>query len=440
MKIAEIEINNYRQFEYIKFDFTYPFGHKREGEPLDKVCFIGQSGTGKTTLLNIISKYISSLQEIAHDDILHHATDDLLDHIRVSCLIKENPFIFDGTSSLVIDKHGNYSFEEIIDAINSIDKLCLFIKDSVALEADLFLFGNYTEKASNNLIRTNTQVIKDRYERENQLNSLSQKRIIELGEGIIPSIWNYFLQDIYAYDEKGREFAKKIISNPNNFSANKLLSDLASWKAKTPNPRKEIADLYLNRILDKFHLKIDVEDSEAPLVLKTTSGVKIDNSYLSTGTRQLLSTAIPLFAINTHNTVIIIDEPERSLFPDIQRELIKYYTSLAPDSQFFFATHSPIIAASFEPEERFILYFDENGNVQCRNGVAPIGDDPNDVLRQDFGMSPLMQDAGLKAYQRYVDLATAIKNEPDIDRKMNLLGERAELGNRYNFPALNETN
>ncbi len=125
--------------------------------------------------------------------------------------------------------------------------------------------------------------------------------------------------------------------------------------------------------------------------------------------------------------------PERSLFPDIQRELVKYYTGLAPEAQFFFATHSPIIAAAFEPEERFILYFDENGEVNYRKGKAPIGDDPNDILSADFGLNELMLDEGIAAYREYLDLVTEIKNEPDKQSRMKLIAKRAALGNKYNF-------
>ncbi|WP_155297360.1 hypothetical protein [Spirosoma aerolatum] len=50
MKITGIDIGEYHQFKNIKFDFTYPADHPKAGQPLEKVCFIGQSGTGKTTL------------------------------------------------------------------------------------------------------------------------------------------------------------------------------------------------------------------------------------------------------------------------------------------------------------------------------------------------------------------------------------------------------
>ncbi len=55
MKISKIHISKYHQFEDFELELTYPKGHEKEGQPLDKVCFIGQSGTGKTTLLELIA-------------------------------------------------------------------------------------------------------------------------------------------------------------------------------------------------------------------------------------------------------------------------------------------------------------------------------------------------------------------------------------------------
>lgn len=56
MKISNLEIKNYKQFKNLTLDLTYPKGHDKEGQPLEKICIIGQSGTGKTNLLDIIKK------------------------------------------------------------------------------------------------------------------------------------------------------------------------------------------------------------------------------------------------------------------------------------------------------------------------------------------------------------------------------------------------
>lgn len=49
--ITELRIKNYRQFHHIHFQFCDP----STNEPLEKICFIGSNGTGKSTLLSILS-------------------------------------------------------------------------------------------------------------------------------------------------------------------------------------------------------------------------------------------------------------------------------------------------------------------------------------------------------------------------------------------------
>jgi recombinational DNA repair ATPase RecF len=57
MKISKIHIKDFHQFKDFTLDLTYPKGHEKAGQPLDKVCFIGQSGTGKISLLELIPMF-----------------------------------------------------------------------------------------------------------------------------------------------------------------------------------------------------------------------------------------------------------------------------------------------------------------------------------------------------------------------------------------------
>ena len=63
MKISKLHIDQFRHLENLDFDFTYQSG-KRKGQPLDKICFIGQSATGKTSLLELIYDRIDSLDNL----------------------------------------------------------------------------------------------------------------------------------------------------------------------------------------------------------------------------------------------------------------------------------------------------------------------------------------------------------------------------------------
>jgi recombinational DNA repair ATPase RecF len=58
MKISKLHIDQYRHLENLTFDFTYQSG-ERKGQPLDKICFIGQSASGKTGLLELIYEFSS---------------------------------------------------------------------------------------------------------------------------------------------------------------------------------------------------------------------------------------------------------------------------------------------------------------------------------------------------------------------------------------------
>ncbi len=58
MKLLGIYIYDYLQFKDFELDFTYPKSHPKAGKPLDKICFIGRNGTGKSNLLNIIQCFI----------------------------------------------------------------------------------------------------------------------------------------------------------------------------------------------------------------------------------------------------------------------------------------------------------------------------------------------------------------------------------------------
>ena len=82
MKISHLEIKNFKQFKDLSLDLTYPKGHEKEGQPLDKICIIGQSGTGKTNLLDIIKKSVIDFSKqptngyLPFSEFVGQSTDD----------------------------------------------------------------------------------------------------------------------------------------------------------------------------------------------------------------------------------------------------------------------------------------------------------------------------------------------------------------------------
>jgi hypothetical protein len=130
---------------------------------------------------------------------------------------------------------------------------------------------------------------------------------------------------------------------------------------------------------------------------------------------------------------LLVDEPENSLYPDLLYDLIDEYLSIIENTQLFVATHSPIIAAQFEPYERIHLDFDDRGFVTATHGVTPIGDDPNDLLIKDFHVRSIYGKQGLQKWERFLELQRLISKTSDVTRKQQLIDEYLAIGNAYNF-------
>ncbi len=82
------------------------------------------------------------------------------------------------------------------------------------------------------------------------------------------------------------------------------------------------------------------------------------------------------FGRDVRHGFILLDEPENSLFPDFLYDLIDIYSGIVRNTQIFVATHNPIIAAQFRPEERVILEFDDSYHVTARAESLPSATTP----------------------------------------------------------------
>ncbi|MBR9847737.1 MAG: ATP-binding protein, partial [Algicola sp.] len=255
-----------------------------------------------------------------------------------------------------------------------------------------------------------------------------------------------------------REFWKLLI-----YLVKKRENDLRDFESKEENQDKtvrqvkkefeesnpiileKIGELW-NKILNKAGLEFDVENANNPVQLNdnlkayiklTSNNQRINYGQLSTGIRNFIFRVGHIYSLYFNRDIekgfLLLDEPENSLFPDFLYDLVENYFSLTKNTQLIIATHSPIIAAQFEPFERIILDFDDEGNVYSRKGVTPIGDDPNDLLIKDFGIRSLLGKEGMKKWERYLELKTLIGKEKDSKLKEALISEFMEIGNSYNF-------
>lgn len=427
MKIKKINIHSYRHLENISFDFTYPEGHKNAGKLLDKICIIGQSATGKTSILELIKDNLvnlNSVEIINETHIFHHYSLNFRGDIEYlnkneTLISAEKKIIKNGKTLPNLGGSGGGTVGKLID-----DGLRLLYFSSEIISKETVNIFNQNPLSILNILADKKHSIQAKFNDPNY--------VYEFLQSIEEDIWFSLLYKILDYRKRFTQMASELINKGAIGDMNKLNKQYSKWAEANENPLLSFANFF-DPILRKLNLEIDLINTEYSIPIKSKINDEvIPVSGLSTGTKGLLLSMFPLFELDTSNSIILLDEPERSLFPDMQIDLITHYQNIAPDAQFIVATHSPFIAAAFEPEERFILYFNENGKVAIRRGESPIGDDPNDILSQDFNVD-YYNDFGKKAYKYYLELKTKVFKETQPEKKNELLVELAELGDKYNF-------
>ena len=424
MKISHLEIKNFKQFKDLSLDLTYPKGHEKEGKPLDKICIIGQSGTGKTNLLDIIKKSVIDFSNNQasykpFNEFVGQSTDDKYitntfvteSNIEVKALftkdksqidfIKNDDFelfndfeknYFIGTKDYSLLKKINVNKKVDFDKMSNSDRSLLsdleFKKNQIILaqiDAPKLtgLVRNFSsnEKSFKEKLKEIDLAIKDiesKYQVKDDLNTFLKKIQIEnfIDRYIInindenENIWEIMKSKIDEYSILESQYNTFLVNKTledKDYSTDDLRRDSAKWKEENENLLEKIS-FVLNDILKYFNLELTKIDENQKsyngLIFKDLSnGNVIDYENLSTGTKNLISTFIPLKAYSPKNSILLIDEPENSFYPNIQKLLTDLYMEVGENNQVIFATHSPIIASNFEPWEVVELKFDENNQI-----------------------------------------------------------------------------
>lgn len=113
-----------------------------------------------------------------------------------------------------------------------------------------------------------------------------------------------------------------------------------------------------------------------------TDDIKLDE--LSTGEQQLFIRALSLKMMCLRESIILIDEPEISLHPNWQNNILRVYQNIAKDgnNQLIIATHSPQIISSTRNESLRVLVKNDV-NIEVKTFEKSYGAEIEEVL-EDF--------------------------------------------------------
>ncbi|RYY51424.1 MAG: ATP-binding protein [Chitinophagaceae bacterium] len=463
MKISKIKINNYLHFEQgLEIDLTYPLGHPKAGEPLDKVCFLGQSGTGKTTLLNLVQYFTS--ENLDNRNIRLDTTRFSEECIEISFQLADHKFTkvwSDEMKKLRFrDLHYNppkyveegYFRKEISQNL----KLCI----PLVLNFPFSIVGPDDIENDDTMGQHNIKFSAGKGELEN---FETNREVWNFNKDEIRHIWNIVYKEIESYisEYKSQEsfYFNRIKTSPTD-SAN-ILQQFSEWESNNPNPIEKLAKECLNPILKHFNLEVEydldtykTESSKTSnryiIIRNKQNNEEVKYPFLSTGTKQVMLTSIPLFFIKPKHSIILFDQPETSLYPNIQLLLPQTYIEIAPDNQFVFATHSPIVASAFDPWEIVELKFNDGTGFVGRKEYYDTSDQRNvdnylinpkfltwdSNYKKLFSVKEQGHDERTVGLMELAELEEQMSGTDDIEEKKRLFKEYEKLANLLDWKIL----
>lgn len=354
MKIRKIILENHSILDDLTLDFT-----NEKGVCLDTIILAGENGTGKTSILELLfefSKY--GLNNTERDEKRIFEVDFSEDDLNILKEFGTNRFLSggfkNGIFAIEYDFNVGNNWNQVkikflnLDGEEMITRGSEFYVPEIrqifrSIYSDVEI--NYTPRAIRSVTSKNIDVANlESYKSEGDLATEITQLIIDIQN--LDSL--EFLQ-----------WGKKNIGNP--VDENHMDSRI-----------KRFTNAFNIMFPSKRFLGIEnVNNSKA--VLFEENGKKMTIGELSSGEKQIVFRGSFLLKNMQSNKglIVLIDEPEISLHPKWQIEILDFYKSIFSNekkvltSQMFIATHSPFIIHNQNRynDKVIILSKDKNGRI-----------------------------------------------------------------------------
>ncbi len=447
MKIRKIRIKNYKIFEDLELDFT-----DSDGKVLDTIVLAGINGCGKTTILQLLQKIFSEeSNKFRIQDTLHE---------------------FEKDSDAIVCEELSVEFETSLDFIKFFNGLISDFKQRASIrQVDIKNISSFLKDITSKLSearnsRKGEKIFEFCYKAQKSDSKFKIKKNDFLPFAILPEteIEKYFsvlyfvassfelrnnsthvnsndFLDFFSknkkqsYERNGIVRLVDIFSHKNEIEGYLVSSIMSAVLGNRDITSKDAIDSSIediNKILGGIKLNTKLVDlTSEKTIFESPNEKKISIDDLSSGEKQLYYRAAFLSKLKIKNSLILVDEPETSLHPTWQREIIKLYQNAGENNQVILATHSPHIIASVNPKNLFVLSFDDKeSKVKVTNMEKTQkyskGVEPNRILSEIMGYKLRDEDT----QNRIDDITMLFRQSPinikEIEEKIEFLA--SDLG------------
>jgi predicted ATPase len=341
MSLKRVKWRNHPVLGNLAIDFTNPV----TGQPFESVLFAGENGTGKTSILESLSTFLNlgtfewfDFIEYSIGGVIYRAIPGSHDHKNFFAI--ENP---DGSRRQVHSDRSNNRASIDTDTLDLRHYGCVFSKAR----------ADYKTKQIQSTTTKKLDI--DRFDTDSEDDFTSLKQLVV---------------DIENQDNSDYANANR------NGGGTAVL-----WDHFYPNSKiyrfKSAFDNFFDKI--KYDRVADLQGEKTILFQKHGQSISIDK--LSTGEKQIVFRGVYLLrnSSNLNGAAVMIDEPELSLHPKWQKNILKYYKELFTQAgvqrvQLFFASHSEHVLAealSHGNSNLVIVLNDNNGTIISKRIDAP---------------------------------------------------------------------
>lgn len=131
-----------------------------------------------------------------------------------------------------------------------------------------------------------------------------------------------------------------------------MASGKTTMQLDFPDPLARYKEAFSRLLAPKRLVELDVRKQQ---IIYEHDGARFPLNTLSSGEREVVNIAFDFILRNPSDSIILFDEPELHLHPELSYKLLQTLLSIGKNNQFIFCTHSPeIITASIENSVIFL--------------------------------------------------------------------------------------